>query len=508
MSRTKNTIKNTASGFVIKILTLVLHFASRTVFVVYLGNEFLSVNGLLSSVFSFLNITELGIGAALVFAMYDPIANDNKEKVKQYVAFYKKIYSYLGLAVICIGIFLLPFVNWLIPTDSTTVNIYLAYVLFVANSACSYFFYVARGGFLSAMQQEYKLTLSNCIAQISTVCLQITVLVFLENFYLYLAVPTVVLITQRIANGIMIGKWHPYIKEKPEGKLSKEDKLPIFKNTYGLAIAKISAIMNNAVDNIVITAVIGLTTVGPYSNYILIINMISGFASIGFIAVRPSVGNLHASSTKEHKKEIFYSLRLLSFWIYGICGVCYVCIIQKFIPIWVGDNYLMSLSLAIMVALNFIVIGFNSAVSIFREGCGLYYIGRYRPIFTALLNVGLSIVFGKLWGSTGIIAATTLSIVLTTIWYDAYIVFKYVFKEKPTIYLAKYALELLLIAMFGSLSFWLCNLANIDGIFGLIVRAFICLVSFNVMFWLVYHKSASYKKISSLVLSFVKRHND
>lgn len=506
MSRTKNTIKNTASGFLIKILTLVLHFASRTIFVLYLGNEFLSVNGLLSSVFSFLNITELGIGAALVFAMYEPIAKGDQEKIKQYVAYYKKVYSYLGLAVIAIGVVLLPFVNWLVPTDSTTVNIYLAYVLFVASSACSYFFYVARGGFLSAMQQEYRLTWSNCIAQISTICIQIAVLVIWKNFYLYLAVPIVVLVTQRTANGLMIGKWHPFIKEKPVGKLLKAEKLPIFKNTYGLAIAKVSAIMNNAVDNIVITAVIGLTTVGPYSNYVLVMNMISGFASIGFLAVRPSVGNLHASSSKEHKKEIFNDLRLLSFWVYGICGVCYVCLIQKFIPIWVGDNYLMSLSLGIMVALNFVVIGLNSAVNIFREGCGLYYIGRYRPIFTALLNVGLSIVCGKLWGATGIIAATTLSVLLTTIWYDAYIVFKHIFSEKPTTYLCKYGLELVMIASFGAVSYWLCNLMPMTGILGLIVRVVTCLVVFNFLFWMVFHHTQSYKKISALVVSLVKRH--
>lgn len=506
MSRTKNTIKNTASGFLIKILTLVLHFASRTIFVIYLGNEFLSINGLLSSVFSFLNITELGIGAALVFAMYDPIAKDDKEKVKQYIAYYKKIYSYLGLAVIGIGIVLLPFVNWLVPTDSTTVNVYLAYVLFVANSACSYFFYVARGGFLSAMQQEYRLTLSNCIAQISTVCLQILVLIIWRNFYLFLTVPIVVLIVQRIANGLMIGKWHPYIKEKPLGVLAKEDKIPIFKNTYGLAIAKISTIMNNAVDNIVITAVIGLSTVGPYSNYILVMNMISGFAGIAFMAVRPSVGNLHASSSIEHKLEIFHDLRLLSFWVYGVCGVCYVCLIQQFIPIWIGGSYLMPLPLAIMIALNFVVIGLNSAVSIFREGCGLYYHGRYRPVFTALLNIALSVLFGKLWGSTGIIAATTLSILLTTIWYDAYIVFKHVFHKETLKYLFTYSWQLLQVILWGVLIYGASTFIPGNNLGLLVAKGIICLVLFNGIFWLLYRKDKSFKKMLNLCAPLIHRH--
>lgn len=504
MSRTKNTIKNTLSGFLIKILTLLLHFASRTVFVLYLGNEFLSVNGLLSSVFSFLNITELGIGSALVFAMYEPIARGNQEKIKQYVDYYKKIYHILGFTVIAIGVTLLPFVNWLVPTDSTSVNIYLAYVLFVANSACSYFFYVARGGFLSAMQQEYRLTTSNCIAQIATVSFQIITLVCFENFYLYLAVPIVVLVVQRTVNGINIGKWHPFVKEKPLGKLSKDEKIPIFKNTYGLAIAKISQIMNNAVDNIVITAVIGLTTVGPYSNYVLIMNMVSGFASIGFLAVRPSVGNLHASSSTEHKKAIFNDLNLLSVWVYGFCSICYICLIQSFIPLWIGDSYLMSISLAVMVAVNFTVIGLNSAVSIFREGCGLYYHGRYRPIFTALLNVGLSIILGKVWGATGIIVATTLSMLLTTIWFDAYIVFKYVFHEGIRWYLLKYASEIIEITLIGLIIFIICERINVVGILGLIAKGIVCVITFNVIFWLQYRKTDSYTKLKNIVLSTIR----
>lgn len=305
MSRTKNTLKNAASGFVFKILNMILHFASRTVFIVYLGNEFLSINGLFTSIFSFLNITELGIGGAIIYAMYEPIAKGDHEKIKQFIAYYKKVFCTLAFVVIGIGLAILPFLNILVPPETTSINVFLVFVLFVANSASSYYFYVWRYGFICAMQQEYRLTLINCVAQIATICFQIAVLVFLKNFYLYLAIPIAVMIIQRIAYGIYIGKWYPYIREKAIGKLGKEEKTPIYKNTFGLAIWKISAIFNNAIDNIVITAVIGLTMVGPYSNYLVLITMISGFASIVFVAARPSVGNLHASSTIEHKKSIF-----------------------------------------------------------------------------------------------------------------------------------------------------------------------------------------------------------
>lgn len=504
MSRTKNTLKNTASGFVFKILNMILHFTSRTVFIVYLGNEFLSINGLLTSIFSFLNITELGIGGAIIYAMYEPIAKGDYEKIKQFIAYYKKIFCNIGLVVIGIGLALLPFLNMLVPPESTSINVFLVYVLFVANSASSYYFYVWRYGFICAMQQEYRLTLINCSAQITTICMQIAVLVLFKNFYLYLAIPIAVMIIQRIAYGFYIGKWYPYIKEKAIGKLKKEEKKPIYKNTFGLAIWKISAIFNNAIDNIVITAVIGLTMVGPYSNYLVLITMISGFASIVFVSARPSVGNLNASSTIEHKKSIFDNLNLLSFWIYGLCATCYICLIQIFIPIWIGSSYLMSFPFAIMVTLNFVVVGFNAAVSIYREGCGLYYEGRYRPIFTALLNIVLSIIFGKLWGTTGIISATTVSILLTTIWFDAYIVFKHVFKERVCGYLLRYLMELIELTIICIVALGLGSSIPLDNIGGMVIKGFVAVVVFNIGFWVRYRKSIAFRNLKQTVYLMLK----
>ncbi|MBS7360827.1 MAG: hypothetical protein KIG24_00640, partial [Oscillospiraceae bacterium] len=72
MSRTGFAIKNTAAGVSSKVITLVLSFVSRTIFIRLLGNEYLGINGLYSEVLSMLSFAELGFGSAMTFALYKP----------------------------------------------------------------------------------------------------------------------------------------------------------------------------------------------------------------------------------------------------------------------------------------------------------------------------------------------------------------------------------------------------------------------------------------------------
>ena len=164
----------------------------------------------------------------------------------------------------------------------------------------------------------------------------------------------------------------------------------------------------------------------------------------------------------------------------------------------------MSLPFAIMVVLNFAVTGFNAAVSIFREGCGLYYEGRYRPVFTALLNIFLSILFVKLWGITGIITATTVSILLTTIWYDAYIVFRHVFNEGISRYLFRYVCELVELGAIGFVAYNLCSVIPVDNIIGLVIKGAVSIILFNIGFWLLYHRNPAYINLRHIIVSMLK----
>ncbi len=511
-SRTSNSLKNIASNLGLKLLMLGLQFATRTLFIHNLGTAYNGINSLLTSILSFLNIAELGIGSAIVYAMYKPIADEDQEKVRQYLDYYKKIYHFLGLAVLSIGIVLAPFLPLMMKDIENIINLgdlYIVYTLYLTQSVSSFFVYAYRGGFLTANQKDYKLTPINYTASILIPVLQGISLVLFKGiigFCIYTSLPILISITRSLLNGIFIVKWYPYIKEKPKGKLNPEEKKEIFKNTYGLAIAKISAIINNAIDSIVISTLIGVEILGKYYNYQTLILMITSFVGIIFTSLIPSIGNLNVSSDIPNRKRIFSIINFTAFWIHSLCAIIYFVVVQPFVELWIGKvNVLNDTFILIAICLNFLTQGMCYATGVFREGCGLYYQGRYRPIFTALFNVIFSIIFGKLFGIPGIIFATIISRFITIWWFDAYIVFKYVFNEKPYKYLIDYIFKIILFLFVSAITIFICSFHKLTGISAIFINAVIAIALVNILYFLLFAKTNEFAHTKDFIFNFAKR---
>ena len=487
-----------------------LQFATRTLFIYNLGTTYNGVNSLITSVLSFLNIAELGIGAAIIYAMYKPVADEDKEKTLQYLEFYKKIYHILGYTVLAIGIILAPFLPLMMKDIDGIIDLgdlYLIYALYLIQSVSSFFVYAYRGGFLTANQKDYKLTPINYTASILTPVLQgVSIIIFkgILGFCIYTALPIFISITRSLLNGIFIAKWFPYIKEKPKGKLNPPEKKTIFKNTYGLAIAKICAIINNAIDSIIISAMIGVVILGKYYNYQTLIFLVTGFVEIFFSSIRPSIGNLDAQGTLEDKKRVFNIINFSTFIIYGFCSICYLTVVQPFITLWIGSENLLSLDIIIAIVLNFLTAGLTAAVNNFRDGCGLYYQGRYRPIFTALFNIAFSIILGNFFGIPGILYATVISRFITIWWFDAYIVFKYVFHEKPYKYLISYIFKLILICFMGAITYSICSTHNFSGILAIIINILISLFTISIICFIIFFKTQEFINTKNFILHFFR----
>lgn len=518
-SRTSNSIKNISSGLGLKLILLVFQFATKTIFVRYMS-DYIGLNALMTSIISYLNITELGISTAINFAMYKPIAKDDQEKVRQYLAYYRHIYHILGIAVFFIGIVLAFFIPYMLDVNDLTVGykeIYVIYALYLINAVYPYFTYAYRGGFITASQEEYKLTPINYSATIGGILAQVAVLVVFRgtflSFALYVALPIVLNIIRSLLNGYFAGKWHPYIKDDPSGKLSPAEIKELYKNTYGVAIARICTIINNSIDSIIISAFIGIQVLGQYALYNTLIGMVISLVSVLFSSILPSVGNLNASSTVEHKKKVFDMINFAAYWIYGFTAITYFIIVQPFMTIWAGEGRTMGLFIPFIVSLNYLTNGMASTVAIFREGCGLYYIGRYRPIFSTLANIGFSLLFASIFsrffggqfGVFGVILATVLSRMLVIWWYDALIVFKHVFSSSPLRYLGQYILRLLLIVAVCAALYYICQLFNGNIYIALLLRAVICLVVVNGLYFLTYRKTNEFQYMYLLLSKFVKR---
>ena len=285
MSRTTNAIKNLEFGILGKIVNLVLAFASRTIFIYFLGSAYLGVNGLYTEILSLLSFAELGFGSAMTFAMYRPVADDDHEKIVKLLDFYKKIYRIIAGIITVLGILLLPFLQYIVKgadwLSVTELRIY--FLIFLLNTVVGYFV-TYKYSYLNALQKNYINTNIDTIVSTVSYFAQMLIMLIFRNFLLYLLVNSFVLTISRIGIAIYLNKKYPILKEKPVIHLSAEEKRPIFKEVRGLMVHQFASVAVHSTDNILISMIsgLGVVAVGYISNYNMLMNSVLAFVTILF----------------------------------------------------------------------------------------------------------------------------------------------------------------------------------------------------------------------------------
>lgn len=491
-SRTENSIINSAMSIVTQVLTVVLNFAVKTVFIKMLSDEYLGVNGLFTNIITMLSLADLGIGIAIPYSLYKPLAKKDEHKINVLMNFYKKVYTIIGIAVLLIGLSLTPFLGLIIKDIPKNVpHLSLIYILFVIHSASSYFFVYKK--FLIDSDQKGYIT-SRIIFTFSTLLsiIQIILLVTTKNYILFLLSSIILVIIQNIYISSKANKLYPFIKNKTDEKLEKEDMEGIKKNVSSLFIYKVGTVIMNGTDNIIISKFIGLIIVGFYSNYVLIINSITTVLNQIFNAITSSIGNLVVTTNKKRSKEVYDNLNFANFWLYALFGVCIIVLINPFINIWIGKKYVMGFSIVFLLVLNFYVLGMQSVTNSFRNAYGLFWIAKYRPIIMVIINIVISVVLVQFIGIEGVLIGTLISRLLTTAWLDPYIVHKYGFEISPKSYYVDYLKYLVIFIAISIILNYFVSMVAINNIFILILIAILVVISVNVILVLLFFKTSEF----------------
>ena len=108
IERTRNATRNIIWGIIEKIASLLFPFFVRTIMIKALGSEYLGLSSLFTSILSVLSISELGIGTAIVFSMYKPIAEDDNDTLCALLNAYRTVYRIIGLIILGIGVIIVP----------------------------------------------------------------------------------------------------------------------------------------------------------------------------------------------------------------------------------------------------------------------------------------------------------------------------------------------------------------------------------------------------------------
>ncbi len=504
-SRTKNSMRNMSFGAMSQIVNTILSFVARTVFINILGKEYLGVNGLFTNILTILSFAELGIGNAIIFSMYKPVANNEKEKVKALMKLYQKSYNIIGIVVIIIGALITPFLGFIIKeTPNISENISIIYLLFLANTALSYFF-TYKKSIIMAHQKDYIINIYEIAFYIVKNILQVVFLYLTRNFIIYLLIQIICTFVENLAISLKATKDYKYLKERNVEEISKQEKKDIFKNVKALVYYKFGSVVLNGTDNIIISSMLGVATVGIVSNYSLILTAATSLLSKLLNGITSSVGNLNAVGETETKEKTFKELFFTTTWIFGFCSIGLALFLNEFIMIWLGNEYLLDYMVVIALALHFYINGMQFAGYTYRTTMGLFNEGKYTAIIAAILNIALSIILCKIIGLAGIFFATSISRLVTTTWFDPYIVYKYNFKKKPYRYYAQYFVNFIKIAIVYTISYFILKNIPIDGIKGFVIKLIIYTITSNIIFAILFANTKEFKGVIERLKGIVKR---
>lgn len=449
LSRTKKGARNAVFNVSGVILNILCSFIIRTVFIYTLGKAYLGINGLFTNILSFLSLAEMGIGTSIIYCLYKPVAENDIQKIKELMNFYKTAYRYIAVVVAVVGVFIMPFLEWLIyDKPDIPESLYIIYALYLLNSVSSYFF-IYKKSLLIAHQKEYIVSIINIIYYIIMNGLQAAALIVFNDFFAYLVIQILSNIANNIVVSIICDRKYPYIMDNKE-KLGKQERDKIFADVKALIIYRVASIILNSTDNLVISKGVGLIEVGLYSNYYLVTRAVYNLIRQAISALTASIGNLNVTQDTDKKELVFRTTAFLASLLYGVAAVIFYVVLDKFMILWLDATYLFDRKIVIIIVINFYLTGMSGIYNILRATFGLFVQGKMRPLLSSIINIVLSVLLVKPLGVLGVFIGTAVALVSINFWYDPYIVYKCALKRDYKMFLINnilYAISYIAIAV-------------------------------------------------------------
>lgn len=506
MSRTKNSAKNIVVSVFGQFIQIIFQFVCRTVFINTLTIEYLGINGLFSNVLSMLSLAELGFGTALIYSMYKPVFDDNKEQLTRLVNLYRKIYLVIAGIILLLGLGLLPFLKYLINDYNKYENLAdlsVIFLLYLVNTIFSYL-YIYKKSIIDAYQKNYMYITIQKGLLVTQNILQIIFLLFTHDFVVYLIIQIIFTAVTNIIISAKADLMFPFLRLNKKILPTTCEKKVIYKNTAAMAMHKIGAVVVNSTDNLILSSLVSLGSVAIYANYLLIIANLNGFIEIVFKAVTASIGNLGASNDRKRLTDIFDTLTFIEFWVYSFSSICLYILLNHFITIWIGKNFLFTNEVVFTLVLNFYLKGMRVVINVFRDSLGLFWYDRYKPILEALVNLVVSIILTKWIGIAGVFAGTAVSTLMVCFWIEPYILYKYALIGRLRRYFVVYFKYVLTTLTAGGIINIICNHIKTD-FFGLIIKMILVCVVYNLIILLLFRKSKEYIETVRILRNVFKR---
>ena len=513
MARTQNSIRNVLSAMIGQLGGILVNLLARVFFLHYLNQTYLGLNGLFTNVLTMLSLVELGVGPAMAYSLYKPLADHDVERLKSHMAFYKKAYVTIGLAIAALGLAFLPFYTVFMDEVPDIPHLNTIYLLFVANTVVSYFYSYKRS-LIICDQKKYIETAVHYGAYFLLNVVQIIFLALTKNYVVFLMLQVLSTWLENFILARKADKLYPFLREKNVRPMDKTDSQVIFRNVAAMSMHKVGAVVVNSTDNILISKLIGLASAGLYSNYYTIIHPLQTITNQIFESIVASVGNLTATvkdGNVEHLMETFYDVFFFAFWIFTFCSICLLNLLHPFIEfMWLRNRgWLLDNATLYVLVLNFYLYGMRRPVLTFRDATGAFWNDRFKPIFESIINLVASILLAKPFGIAGIFLGTLVSTVTTSLWVEPMVLYHNVFYAHMRKYFARLFSYTAVGLVICVITTWLCSHVGYSLI-SILPRALICLTVPNLLLLVVFYRTKEFqyfRRLGKTILGKVKRHD-
>lgn len=504
-SRVENSIRNTIYALGTQIISMLMSFIVRTVFIYTLGKNYLGFNGLFSNIFSILSLTELGMGTAIIYSMYKPVAQEDHRKIAALLNLYRTFYRIVGIIVAILGLSLLPFLDYLVSGIQDIPELEIIYLLYLSSSVISYFF-AYKKSMLTVYQQDYISSRINLLINFIQGIIQIAILILWHNYILYLLVLTISTFFNNWLNSLYADYKYQYLKEYRSERVDEETKQKIYTDVKAIFVSRISSAIVTSTDNLLISAFVSTIILGLYSNYIMLINVVNTIINRILDSLVGSVGNLIAVESIERVYLIFKRVLLINYWLVAFSSMSFFILANPFITLWIGKSYLLSSGIIFMIALNLFMRLIRNTFIMFNNAFGHFVELKKKNIIEPIINIVASLLFILVFkmGIIGVLLGTFVSNITTNFWFEPYLIFK-----KCQVSLKEYfkiaANYLLTSIVAGGLTYILCDICLTGNSWVLfLIRIVICCIAINLIIILFYRKTDEYQYFMMLVKEVLK----
>lgn len=423
-SRIHKSLLNAKVNLVFYFLTLFFAFFSRKIFLNALGTEFIGLTGTLGNILGYLNLAELGVGAAISFHLFKPLQRHNQQQICEILSVFGYLYKRIGQTILLGGFVISLFFPLIFnKTELSMSIIYFAFYSFLGSSLIGYFINY-RQILLSADQKNYLVSIYFQSAGLIKTAVQIFLAYYYKNLYVWVFIELLFGIIGCIILNWKINKEYPWLQtSKANGKVLLKKYPEIIKSTKQVFIHKIKDFLLSRSDELLIYVFVSLKMVAFYGNYMLIIVKLSMFFSSIFTGIHAGVGNLVAEGNKKNTMRVFWELMFIRHFLAGFIVFSLYIMIEPFISLWLGREYIIDHNILILLMVYLYISHSRSAVDMFNHAHGLYA-DTWSAWVELIINISVTVVFGVKYGIIGILLGKIISVVPIVTFWKPYYLFK------------------------------------------------------------------------------------